>query len=172
LFRITLIILLYLSIDGKAQNLELSDLALRKSLSEEDLRILDDGPMGNWQYAIGGVVGLVPGFGLGHAIQGRWQEKGWIFSVGQVGSIAAYYGGAVSCFTGLIARGRCNGLLLASGAFGFIFFKVWEVIDIWYGGHQKRLRYDQLHKKHFASKLSIAPLISPGGPGLQLSWSF
>ena len=39
-----------------------------------------------WQYIAGGVLGTYPfpGFGIGHAIQGRWTKTGWIHTVLQL----------------------------------------------------------------------------------------
>ena len=35
-------------------------------------------------YYAGGALSILPGFGIGHAVQGRWREKGWIFTAGEV----------------------------------------------------------------------------------------
>ena len=35
-------------------------------------------------YYLGGVLGVLPGFGIGHAVQGRWKDKGWIFTAGEL----------------------------------------------------------------------------------------
>lgn len=35
------------------------------------------------RYVSGGVIGSVFGFGIGHAVVGRWQEKGWVFTAAE-----------------------------------------------------------------------------------------
>ena len=33
---------------------------------------------------VAGIASIFPGFGLGHALQGRWLDKGWIFTTGGI----------------------------------------------------------------------------------------
>ena len=87
----------------------------------------------NETYIAGGVTSLI-GFGIGHAIQGRYLEKGWIFTLLDVGIIA----GAYASFVG--------GLSLAYSTKGdlgnliFVFYgivtagiglRVWQTVDAW-----------------------------------------
>lgn len=89
-------------------------------------------------YAIGGILGTYPiGFGVGHAIQGRWTEKGWIFTTGEIVSLGLIIAGAVDCvnddFNNSIngSNGSCNSGLLTAGVIGFVGFRLWEIIDVW-----------------------------------------
>jgi hypothetical protein len=69
--------------------------------------------------ASGFVTTLTVGAGIGHAMQGRWQERGWIFTAALIGLPAA----------GMLATGRAEGAMVG---FALWFpFHVWEVIDIW-----------------------------------------
>lgn len=43
------------------------------------------------QYIGGGVAAIIPGFGIGHAIQGRYREKGWMFTAAEL----VTFGGAL-----------------------------------------------------------------------------
>ena len=47
--------------------------------------------MSNAKYIGGGVVSIIPGFGIGHAIQGRYSEKGWIFTTSELVLVASTY---------------------------------------------------------------------------------
>ena len=38
----------------------------------------------NGQYMAGGMLSIFTGWGIGHAVQGRWLEKGWIFTAGGI----------------------------------------------------------------------------------------
>ena len=39
-------------------------------------------PLPAERFIAGGVTGTVLGLGIGHGVQGRWNEKGWIFLLG------------------------------------------------------------------------------------------
>ncbi|MDE0092418.1 MAG: hypothetical protein OXN83_03930 [Oligoflexia bacterium] len=41
------------------------------------------------QYFAGGAASFVLGFGIGHAIQGRWKERGWIFTAAEIALVLA-----------------------------------------------------------------------------------
>lgn len=74
------------------------------------------------QYIAGGVLGTIPGFGIGHAIQGRYTEKGWIFTLSQLASLLAS-----SYFS---AQGNPLGVSLSYISFGI--FRLWGLIDVWW----------------------------------------
>ncbi|HYX31582.1 MAG TPA: hypothetical protein VE954_00620 [Oligoflexus sp.] len=40
--------------------------------------------MSGFRHFVGGALSVVPGFGLGHTVQSRWRESGWIFTAGDV----------------------------------------------------------------------------------------
>lgn len=95
------------------------------------------------QYYGGAVVGTLFGLGIGHAIQERYGEMGWIFTVGEVGSLAIMGGAIGWIFTSL--RGRSwrearsadfpvgGFVLLLGGAMLKTGFRIWEIVDVWAG---------------------------------------
>lgn len=71
-------------------------------------------------------MGTVVGFGSGHAIQGRYWEKGWIFTAGEVGSLLVLTSGCPS------AQPPDGGMPCAlAGIAGFLTFKIGEMIIVW-----------------------------------------
>jgi len=88
--------------------------------------------MSPWEYGIGGVLGIYPGFGLGHVVQGRWLHRGWIFTAGESASVIVLAIGAAECveYGFLGSPSSCNNGLVSAGIFGFVVFKIWEVVDI------------------------------------------
>lgn len=87
-----------------------------------------------FRYGIGGVLGIYPGFGLGHAVQGRWLERGWMMTAGELVSGVVALHGAVTCGTvALLSSSKqssgCD--RAAVGAFSFLAFRIWETIDVW-----------------------------------------
>ena len=129
------------------------------------------------QYIAGGVLGALPGFGIGHAIQGRWFEKGWIFTGIQLGAplvgvglLSLEYG----FFTAQVRRydnrtplSVFNPLYVGL-ALAFFAAKTWEIIDVWsLPSHYKIVQ---------EPKLSISPLYSyspqSSSYGLSLSYKW
>lgn len=81
-------------------------------------------------YIGGGIVGSLIGFGIGHHIQGRFLEGGWIFTVLDIGLIIG--GGALGNWIGnpltnVDARNFLY-ILLTLG----IGLRVWQAIDAWW----------------------------------------
>lgn len=74
----------------------------------------------------GALTGTFFGFGLGHAIQGRYAKRGWLFTALETGALAGMVGGGSLC-----ASGGCQNNVAAAGLLLFLSFKVWESIDVW-----------------------------------------
>lgn len=72
------------------------------------------------QPQFGALIGSFVGFGSGHGIQSRYKQKGWWYTVGEIGSLFIPGGGAI---------------------IGFLGFKVWESQDLWNYNYQASLGY-------------------------------
>ena len=106
-------------------------------------------------YYVGGVLGVLPGFGIGHAVQGRWMEKGWIFTAGEVVSVAGLVYFALEFIDGLpsskeildrysedssagfsISTGtKVKGAVALAFLTLFLGFKAVETVDAWSFSH-------------------------------------
>lgn len=113
--------------------------------SEEDREVNRIGYISDARYVIGGILGVYPGFGIGHAVQGRYSQRGWIFTVGEVGSLMAFVLGAVNCWGTTNSSGSCDGTGITIGALGYFGFKIWEIVDIWAAPIEINQRYRELH---------------------------
>ena len=116
------------------------------ALSEDDRRILAIGEITEGQQFIGGVANFFVGFGVGQAIQGRWTDTGWIFTLGEGASLAVAMVGLVQLIECDVEFDGCNddgpaGTLLV-GLVGYTVFHVWSIIDAVAAppGHNRRLR--------------------------------
>jgi hypothetical protein len=117
-------------------------------LSASDDALLRRGEIGVGRYVTGGVIGSYYGFGVGHAIQGRWSDKGWIFTVGDAGSLGLLVYGITRCEEAeqeSIEYDRVTSCSLApivAGLVGFGAFRIWEIVDVWAGvpRHNRRVR--------------------------------
>ena len=119
------------------------------------------------QYIAGGLLGTLSGFGIGHAIQGRWLEKGWIFTGLTLGLPFA-----VVPFTPT-RRGIKKDIidldkLLLIATFAFLGLKVWEAVDVWSPPSDYKIVQE--------TKLIISPLYSyspqSSSYGLSLSYKW
>jgi hypothetical protein len=92
-----------------------------------------DEHIGVARYVVGGILGVYPGFGIGHAVEGRYKERGWIFTVGEGVSALFVAIGGVDCVVNdaLSGQSNCNSGLLELGVIGFFGFKIWEIVDVW-----------------------------------------
>lgn len=122
-------------------------------------------PVETGRYITGGVLASAVGFGIGHGIQGRYAEKGWIFTATEAAGVAMVVAGVASCDDERQADGskkwKCDndGLILAG--FGvWIGFHVWEIVDAWTGATP------------VDSNVKAFIIPNPKSPGLGLAYSF
>lgn len=140
------------------------------STSADDKQNLDQS-----RYIASGILGTIPGFGIGHAIQDRWQEKGWIFTAGELTSLSLMAVGGASCMGGGNhmngGHHNCSGIrpaLAMSGMIGFLGFKVWEIIDVW--SYPSK---DVQSEISGSTSFQLLPLVTPEAvPGFALFASF
>lgn len=101
-------------------------------LSFEERRLLMDGEISLGQTIGGGALALWLGFGVGHAVQGRYGETGWKFTLGELAAVGGIMIGAIQlsahAYDGDRNNDRGENLLIASFiAFGVI--RIWEIVD-------------------------------------------
>lgn len=113
-------------------------------LSDDDKDVLKNGDLGAGRYVLGGIVGTYPGLGVGHAVQGRWGTKGWIFTAGETTSLLVALGGLISMDSLYDSDGLA---IYGLGVLAYSGFHIWEIIDVWHGGYKQRKEYDYLKKK-------------------------
>lgn len=103
------------------------------TLTAEEQDLLNQGEMPLLQHAGGGALAFTIGFGVGHIVQGRWTEIGWLFTAGDIASYAAIFYGVhdwVDCVdTTTNCNNRRGGMLVLGGVVGLIGFHIWETLD-------------------------------------------
>lgn len=118
----------------------------------------------------GSVAGLTLGFGTGHVIEGRWRERGWVFTVGEVlaaGIMTATVQGAVVESLFKVVDVYSVGFLASAAVFAGL--RVWEAEDVIAGPmrHNARVRA--------ARQRMLVPVIAPrpeGGMTAGLAMTF
>lgn len=142
----------------------------QRPLSDEELELLGRGEISDGAYVGGGLIGTFFGFGLGHAVQGRFVDKGWIFMAGEAGSVALLAYGMGDCYSLLAEQpaeecGHDGAFVL--GLVGFLGFHVWELIDVWTEppAHNARVRAVRMRAGLPAYGLFAAPSLGRGDAG-------
>jgi hypothetical protein len=126
-------------------------------------------PVPTGKYITGGVLASTVGFGIGHGIQGRYQDKGWIFTATEAASLTVLIAGASSCasttYTNSSGNSTCSsgGGVALVGLAAYIGFHVWEIVDAWTGARP----VDDNERKASAF---VNP--DPKSPGLGVAFSF
>ncbi len=172
-------LLLTLLCFGRAQaSTELDLLAKAKEqgiqLTEDERMMLKSRAPTKETYVIGGIVGTYPGFGLGHAIQGRWTDTGWIYTVGEVTSLVVAGAGIVNCVNDGADDNDCNSSAITIGLTAYVGFKIAEIFDVWIGGARHRERYQKLKNRiepePEPKTSSWTPFLQKQGGGLAYAW--
>lgn len=148
-------------------------------LTDDEKIVLDNGDLGPVRYTVGGILGVYPGFGIGHGVQGRWSSRGRIFAGGELVSGFLIIFGVLS--THCSSSGNtltCSNDATKIGVLGFVGFKIWEIIDVWYGGYRQMKDYSSLQDKVLnqsektKNSFFLLPSIGPRTAGLQLGMTF
>ncbi len=130
------------------------------TVSAEDAWVLERGTIGVVPYVIGGLGSMYLGFGIGHAIQGRYGQRGWMMTLGEVGGLALVAGGFMqSC-----AQGCGYNAMSTLGLGTVIGFKVWEVLDAWIYPPIHNSHYEEITKSLGARSFSVTlpqPVLVP-----------
>lgn len=95
-------------------------------------------------------------------------DKGWIFTVGELASIAVLFSGVGDCWNSAISSyDSCNSGAIYLGAMGFVGFRIWEIVDVWAAPPEINRRYHEL-KSRMEPRASLSPIILPTKDGALL----
>lgn len=180
------LILVFLSLNAFADSTLIYDAEKKGiNLTDNDKKVLEVGEISTARYVTGGILGTYPiGFGVGHAIQGRWTQGGWIFTAGELGSLAAVVGGIAGCVDNTFRNDHCSGLestLIVTGIIGFVGFRIWEIVDVWAAPPGMNKKYNELKnyiekepaKPEPKTSLDLVPIMKQGfGNGVALRLNF
>lgn len=116
-------------------------------LTPEEHRLLAEGEISDGAHVGGALLSIFIGFGSGQAVQGRWGDTGWIFTLGEIGAIAliiygAEQAAAADCYDDPYCDEDAGGGPIAIGLIGYLVLHVWEIVDA-IGGparHNRRVR--------------------------------
>jgi hypothetical protein len=114
-------------------------------LSSSDHRVLAIGEISEDAHLGGGAIGTLVGFGLGHAVQGRYGDKGWIFTIGDIVGMGLFLLATIDCAFEVGGSQTCESKnRLQLGTALFVGFRIWEIVDVWAGPPAHNRRYREL----------------------------
>ena len=155
--------------DAAPPRLRASKSRSKTDLSEEDQELLARGPYSSAEHVGGALGGLFLGFGIGHAIQGRYAERGWIFTVGTLLSSFIILRGAAECIADAIdEEEECSSRLIDIGLVGLLGFRIWEVVDTIIVPTKRNQRYRYLKSQGYSSRVLLYPIANGRQHGLGL----
>ena len=134
--------------------------------SGSDMRTISQG-----RYIGGGVAGTILGFGIGHAVQGRWMEKGWIYTALQPVTLvtSTFLWGLFAVEVGYHSFNSLTLIGAATLTLIFVGSKIWEIVDVW------RLP-DSIRMISSSQQMGVPSLYSyeykSSVPGIGLQWQF
>lgn len=141
-------------------------------LSAEDQELILDGEIGPVAHIGGGLFATFVGFGTGQAVQGRWLERGWIFTVGETAGLGVMFYGlgkaASSCVNDDGSSCGSSGTgLIVGGAIAVTGLHIWEMVDAFVApiGHNRRVRAAKLRASGHAGIASVTPYVVPPPTG-------
>src|SRR5260221_3716305 len=117
------------------------------ALTEEDRDLLESGEISDGQHMGGGLCALFVGLGVGQAVEGRWHETGWIFTLGETASMVAFMWGFFEQFNAGSHNQASADTLLVGGMIGLVGFRVWEIVDAFAGPPAHNARLHQLRMR-------------------------
>lgn len=120
-------------------------------LTAEERELLDKGEISGGAQVGGAILGLFIGFGSGQAVQGRWSDRGWIFTLGEAASIAMMISSVddweddCSGFENDTCGDAPNGTFILA-YFALLTFRLWGTLDaaIVPTGHNRKVRRAQM----------------------------
>lgn len=136
----------------------------RVVLSTDDADLLERGEVSDAAWIGGGLAAMFIGFGVGQAIQGRWGDDGWIFTLGEPVAVTVMTVGAVEVLTDCVdkcAQTSDRGAwMLVGGLLGFVGLRAWETLDAFVRPPADNRRLHELRER-----LGLPP--TPGGYSLR-----
>lgn len=155
---------------------------MQVQLTVDEQWLLSRGYISDNEHIVGGIASLFVGFGVGQAVQGRWGQKGYIFTVGELASMGAMIYGMVSyvsacsdSFDDPYGETTCNeskqrrgAVLVFGGMIGVLGFRIWEIVDAFAGPSEHNRQLHELRARlgmRDSYVQRVRPYVVPTGDG-------
>lgn len=154
-------------------------------LSDADLRLLASGEISTGQHVAGSILAISPGFGLGHLVQGRWLDRGWIYTVGEAASLALVFSsieytsvcaseeptpngdGPYLPSSGCSQDTTADGWRLGLGLGVYVGLRLWEIVDAIAvpTEHNRKVRELRARVQLAQGGVAVTPFLAPTREG-------
>jgi hypothetical protein len=135
-------------------------------MSPEDREILAEGKIDDGQWGGGVAASVLLGFGVGQAIEGRWHDTGWIFTLGEtvslgavIFSIPAAFSDCYDCGPGHNNQEQAADIMIG-GMLVFAGLRIWEVGDAGLGPSLHNERFENARARH-PETYAVLPYVVP-----------
>lgn len=142
---IVVVLLVSSVVDAQPSGYAPTPMPVQLTLDEQFL--LERGYISDGQQVGGTVVAIFFGFGVGHAVQGRFMERGYLFAIGDAVMAAVMINGMAKlyyCVYNDCSRAEEDSMIrwLVIGSIGGGIVRTWEVVDAAVGPttHNRKLR--------------------------------
>jgi hypothetical protein len=136
-------------------------------LTDEERHLLEVGEISDGKHLGGGLAAVFFGFGVGQAVQGRWSDTGYIFTLGEGASVVALFyglGRALSCDGESSCSNEGAGWMVG-GLLAYTALHVWEIADAFVvpPRHNQRVRElrSRLGYPPAGMYYSVKPFLTP-----------
>jgi hypothetical protein len=145
-------------------------------LTEEEQGLLARGEISDGRYLGGALASVFFGFGVGQAVHGRYRDTGWIFTLGEGGTLTAMFIGVFQSLDACLDESDCSNdegeALLLGGLIGFLAFRAWELVDAFGAPPRHNARVRELRMRlglpppmYTRIQPHVAPTMSRDGGG-------
>src|SRR5690606_9724182 len=107
----------------------LNVLGATNNLTDEEMKIFEKGKITDSSKNLGRALSIIPGYGIGQAVQGRWDESGRKVLMGQASGVGIMAIGLISCLIGHHDNG-CSDfskLVVYAGAGTYLGYYGWGI---------------------------------------------
>lgn len=130
-------------------------------LTADERALLERGEIGEGARLGGVVASVVFGLGTGQAIQGRWKERGWIFTVGE---LAGFGLAAVAASESDLDQDVITAMAIV-GWSSFLGLHVWEVVDAVTVPRRHNRRVREARRRAGYRPTYVLPIVTPAPAG-------
>jgi hypothetical protein len=142
-------------------------------LTAEEQELLARGEISDGAHFGGAVLAFFLGFGTGQAAQGRWGDTGWIFTIGEIASMALIIRGAAGIGDDIVddreSDRECTQCIsyIVIGAIALSGLRLWGTIDAIAApsSHNARVREVRMKAGIPMPYYSLAPYVAPTRDG-------
>jgi hypothetical protein len=139
-------------------------------LTADEMETLAIGYITDGQLIGGGLASLFVGFGVGQAVEGRWHDTGWIFTLGEPVAFGVMIYGvfqSIGCIDNNCSGSHNSGETAAIvGAVGLVGLRLWEIIDAFTGPGRQNTKWIGLQQR-MGNPIPqyVRPYIAPSAGG-------